>query len=397
MKLEAHRRPVFALAYTALGFLKATMSWEPEDIAEANRRTDACRALVAPDLQKGAWFSSPTMTLVEMEAALVDSEAQLLAGTLCFTSESVGSASALVAFICVLFLCCSLGSASALVTFICVLCSLRTQISRSMATPLSFLQMMSYIRGGLLFRSAFKQFEACAGQLHDVAPELLDYNGSMQKSAKSSEEMVTKEQRDASPFAALDDSALSGIYFGLGVFAVVISILPSFIMKIVSILGFPTNRAHGMRLLQRGLDLGGIRSPLCALTMLIMHVVIPGFFTTEAETNARKAQPVFDWVRARWPSSCLFLWNEGRQVGSISHVRFCHSSLASSCYQILTLYSFLSSFLPFFVSSFLRFFVSSFLPFFLSSCSFGTRGARCVQSITFAFVNHYWFNHACRF
>jgi uncharacterized membrane protein YdjX (TVP38/TMEM64 family) len=47
---------------------------------------------------------------------------------------TVGSASALVTFLCVLFcvvLCCYLGVASALVTFSCVLCTLRTQISLS--------------------------------------------------------------------------------------------------------------------------------------------------------------------------------------------------------------------------------------------------------------------------
>ena len=95
-----------------------------------------------------------------------------------------------------------------------------------------------------------------------MAPELLDYD--------SDKVPPTAEERAASPYAALDHSALSGVYFGLGVFAVVISILPRFIMKIVSILGFPTSRDHGMKLLQIGLDKDGIRSPLCGLTMLLM-------------------------------------------------------------------------------------------------------------------------------
>jgi hypothetical protein len=78
-------------------------------------------------------FAKKNKTVAERRQRLQEAEAAAAtaAAAAINSGNSVGGASALVTFICVLFFGCSLGGASALATIICVLCSLRTQISRS--------------------------------------------------------------------------------------------------------------------------------------------------------------------------------------------------------------------------------------------------------------------------
>lgn len=240
---EIERYPIFSLAYSSMGFLRALMTWERVDIDMANSRLKQTRHLVNHLLPPDASiFSSitrfvtgaqaPVLSNKDLELSLIKAECYLLEACLLLSEES----------------------------------------------------MLSYVKAGLKIRSAWKLYEKCWNQVNTDPKIMLE----------------------------LDESVKGGIQFGIGAFNVIISVLPSILLRIVSALGFPSNRALGLKLLSECAASNGVRSPLSALTLLFFHIIIPSFFTIREQYHVQHAQQVFNQSFAQFPSSSLFLWMEGR-------------------------------------------------------------------------------------
>ena len=97
-----------------------------------------------------------------------------------------------------------------------------------------------------------------------------------------------------------------------GNFNVIISILPSIILRVVSALGFPSDRTKGLELLNTCAANGGIRQPLSWLTLLFVHIVIPSFFTVRPAHHIAEGQRVLGDAFRKYPEGALYLWMQGR-------------------------------------------------------------------------------------
>ena len=144
---------------------------------------------------------------------------------------------------------------------------------------------LSVVKAGLRIRSAWKLYERCEAQIASYDP-------------------ATR--------AGLDPSVIGGVQFGLGNFNVIISILPSIVLRVVSALGFPSDRARGLELLNTCAKTPGIRQPLSALMLLFVHIVIPSFFTIRPAHHVEAASGILDDVFRDYPEGALFLWMQGR-------------------------------------------------------------------------------------
>jgi hypothetical protein len=76
----------------------------------------------------------------------------------------------------------------------------------------------------------------------------------------------------------LDGETDSGLNYGFGTFNLVASLLPPKIMSLANFLGYPSDRLRGLTECQKALDVGGVRSPLGGLNLLIHHVFLQGSF-----------------------------------------------------------------------------------------------------------------------
>ena len=245
---EVEKFPVFSLAYGSLGFLRALMTWDKDDIASANLRLKQTRNFVSALLPQVSTMKSvgrflarssgPQLTVEQLELTLIQAEAYLLQAMLLFTEESY----------------------------------------------------MSYIKAGLRIRSAWKLYERCDEQI---------------------------KQYDETTRAALDVSVTGGIKFGLGCFNTVISILPGIILRVVSALGFPSDRSLGLKYLSECAAVPGLRQPLSRLVLLFVNVVIPSFFTVRPEYHSAEAATVLADAFEEYPNGALFLWIQGRQNRSL--------------------------------------------------------------------------------
>jgi len=114
-------------------------------------------------------------------------------------------------------------------------------------------------------------------------------------------------------------SDLGGIYYGFGVFNLLLSILPRRVVRLVQFLGFKADRDVGLEALNKCNSLarqhgGGMRAPLASLMLLGYHVMASAFFTVPEElpTHIELATAILEDEFKRFPDSALFLFNQGR-------------------------------------------------------------------------------------
>ncbi|KAJ1517924.1 Tetratricopeptide repeat protein 39B, partial [Coelomomyces lativittatus] len=113
--------------------------------------------------------------------------------------------------------------------------------------------VIGYVKAGLALRRSHKNMEHAWHTYHSLIKQSHD---------------ISKK---------IDRHTLSGIFFGIGGLNVAISMLPSKILKVVSILGFKGDRAEGFRLLEASIVLNSARSPLASLFLGGYHSVISSF------------------------------------------------------------------------------------------------------------------------
>jgi len=145
---------------------------------------------------------------------------------------------------------------------------------------------LCYVKAGLKIRSAWKLYERCENQIAAYTPEVRE---------------------------KIDPSVLGGVRFGIGAFNLTISILPSIVLRVVSALGFPSDRTRGLELVAECARTPGVRQPLACLELLFVHIIIPSFFTVRPGYHASEASLILDdWCWEKYPNGALFLWMAGR-------------------------------------------------------------------------------------
>ena len=240
--------PMFSISYACIGFLRALMTWEREDIAESDRRLTRTREQVAPALPPhsrlaglGRLFSAPApLTNGQLEATLMTAETLILQSMLLLIQENV----------------------------------------------------MSFIQAGLKIRSSHQLFQRCWAEV--------------QRRERAQAEGVEGVE-------PVDPQVLGGVQNGMGSFAVVMSLLPPIVLRLLSFLGYSANRREGLRLLHASAASEGLRSPLSSLMLLFLHVVIPSFFTLHMRYHLQQSNAVFAAAFERYPNGSFFLWLLGRQ------------------------------------------------------------------------------------
>ncbi|KAG8757111.1 hypothetical protein FRC14_002373 [Serendipita sp. 396] len=123
--------------------------------------------------------------------------------------------------------------------------------------------------------------------------------------------------------ALADKDFRSGVYLGMGVMHLTLSLLPGRVIPILELFGYKGERTTALDLLAKsgGWKKGaaapgisqeeeGLRRSLCDMVLLMFHLVLPGF-TYEA-IDIDFAQEILAWNAKRYPSGVFFLFGQGR-------------------------------------------------------------------------------------
>ncbi|XP_062589714.1 tetratricopeptide repeat protein 39B-like [Saccostrea cucullata] len=152
---------------------------------------------------------------------------------------------------------------------------------------LSFVQdenLLSFVKGGLKIRECYKIYKECN---------------------KMMERPKFTEERQKAHFA-------TGVKMGVGTFNLMISLLPSKILKLLEFVGFSGNKMYGLKCLSEGsYDLASLRGPLCSIIMMAYHTVVC-YILGLADGDINYAAELLKPCLEQYPKGALFLFFAGR-------------------------------------------------------------------------------------
>ncbi|XP_044128185.1 tetratricopeptide repeat protein 39B [Bufo gargarizans] len=153
---------------------------------------------------------------------------------------------------------------------------------------LTFVQdenMINFIKGGLKIRTSYQIYKEC----HQVL-------SAMTQNKNSSE---TQHQFEG------------GVKLGIGAFNLMLSLLPSRILRLLEFIGFSGNRALGLFQLREGASGTSLRAILCALTLLFYHTYVSLILGT-GEGNLEEAEALIEPYLKKFPNGCLIIFYAAR-------------------------------------------------------------------------------------
>ncbi|KAG0757795.1 hypothetical protein G6F16_001978 [Rhizopus arrhizus] len=172
---------------------------------------------------------------------------------------------------------------------------------------------VSFLREGLHIRSSYNTYK--------TLQKFLVY-------AKE-EAAAGKDVSDLS----LDDHFTSGVSLGVGLFHILISLLPTSVMKVVEFIGFTNDRAYGLEILENvggweeyHQDLPppqeadeGLRRQFCDMALLLYHVILSKLIPL-SDVNEDLAERILAYNLKLYPSGVFFLYFSGKQLGACGNL-----------------------------------------------------------------------------
>ncbi|KAG8455132.1 hypothetical protein GDO86_001370, partial [Hymenochirus boettgeri] len=154
---------------------------------------------------------------------------------------------------------------------------------------LTFVQdenMINFIKGGLKIRTSYQIYKEC----HQF------YNSLMSRDKTYSD---THHQFEG------------GVQLGIGSFNLMLSLLPSRVLRLLEFIGFSGNRELGLSQLREGAAGSSIRAILCVLTLLFYHTYISLILGT-GEGNLEEAEALLEPYLKKFPNGSIILFYDAR-------------------------------------------------------------------------------------
>ncbi|KAM5194660.1 tetratricopeptide repeat protein 39B [Mantella aurantiaca] len=153
---------------------------------------------------------------------------------------------------------------------------------------LTFVQdenMINFIKGGLKIRTSYQIYKECHQVLSGMAKD--------------------KISSDAHP------QFEGGVKLGIGAFNLMLSLLPSRILRLLEFIGFSGNRALGLLQLREGASGASLRAILCVLTLLFYHTYVSLILGT-GEGNLEEAEALIEPYLEKFPNGSIILFYAAR-------------------------------------------------------------------------------------
>ncbi|KAK3090745.1 hypothetical protein FSP39_014266 [Pinctada imbricata] len=164
------------------------------------------------------------------------------------------------------------------------LCYAECLLLRALLTFIQDENLISFVKGGLKIRECYKIYKECNKMLQN-------------RDFTMDQEKVHFE---------------SGVKMGIGGFNLMISLLPSKILKLLEFVGFSGNKRHGLRNLKDGSDnLNSLRGPLCSIVLIAYHTVVC-YVLGLADGDIDLADQLLQPCLKDYPKGALFLFFAGR-------------------------------------------------------------------------------------
>lgn len=178
--------------------------------------------------------------------------------------------------------------------------------------------IVSFLREGLNIRSSYNTYRT-----------LEKYIDMVQEEAAAGKDITSYQ---------LDDHFTSGVALGIGCFNIILSLLPTTVVKVAEFMGFSSDRDHGLQVLEsigawedyRDNDKRpiadhslmkdeGLRRQLCDMVLICYHIVLSKMIPLP-NIDQDFAMKILDYNLALYPSGVFFLYFSGRALASKSEL-----------------------------------------------------------------------------
>lgn len=107
---------------------------------------------------------------------------------------------------------------------------------------------------------------------------------------------------------------IGAVKLGFGGFSLAISMLPPKLLRLLSVLGFPSDRKAGLCAIEEALRGGGLRASVSGVLLLSYHVILPAFFSIpqERQQHVQSAEQVLCVLDKKYPDSFFLSFYRGR-------------------------------------------------------------------------------------
>ncbi|XP_059145816.1 tetratricopeptide repeat protein 39B-like isoform X2 [Physella acuta] len=164
------------------------------------------------------------------------------------------------------------------------LCYAECLLVRACLTFIQDENLISFIKGGLKIRESYKIYKEC----HKI---------------------LRNRKVGTDRYKVHFDS---GVCMGIGTFNLMVSLLPSKIMKLMEFVGFSGKKKLGLSEIQRGCELRiGLRSKLCAIILVVYHSLIT-YILGSGDGDIELATETLKPCLKDHPQGALFLFFAGR-------------------------------------------------------------------------------------
>ncbi|KAH8556880.1 hypothetical protein BGW37DRAFT_417695 [Umbelopsis sp. PMI_123] len=115
--------------------------------------------------------------------------------------------------------------------------------------------------------------------------------------------------------ATVDKALQSGVFFGVGLFALIFSLLPPKANKLLNTLGFHSSRPFALHLLHTSYSSYGLYSPLSALTLLAYYTNLSLFVHPQLlpySLRFQDARSMLDKMKDKYPNGRIWMLVDGK-------------------------------------------------------------------------------------
>lgn len=145
--------------------------------------------------------------------------------------------------------------------------------------------IIGFIKGGMRIRNSYQIYKACQAMMN----------------VRKDMEILEKTHVHFK----------SGVSMGIGSFNLMLSLLPSRVLRLMEFLGFSGDREVGLSELRQGAASNSLRSILCTLTLMMFHLYITVILGT-GEGNLTESESLLEPYAKRFPNGALILFYTAR-------------------------------------------------------------------------------------
>ncbi|KAK3698174.1 hypothetical protein QZH41_019271, partial [Actinostola sp. cb2023] len=165
------------------------------------------------------------------------------------------------------------------------LCYAECLLQRALLTFIQDENLISFIRGALKIKACYHSYKICHSMVINRSEDL-------------------KKSPQGQDFEG-------GVHLGIGSFNLLLSLLPTKILKVLEYIGFSGDQALGLEHLDKGCKGESLRSPMCAMILLAHHSVIT-YYLGIGDGDVDYADEVLQPFIKAFPKGAIFLYFAGR-------------------------------------------------------------------------------------